>query len=172
MLTVKDVAWAAGFMEGEGSFVLAGRNKVSPVVSVAQVQREPLERMQRMFGGNISLQRRSLKRPTNQDIHQMAWTGRRAAEIIMTLYVLMSPRRQEQMRKVLDVWKAVPLSRQYANKTHCGRGHERTAENTYVAPKNTTPQCRVCIKLRTKEWAAKRRLKAIQSASTNSFLGA
>lgn len=36
------------------------------------------------------------------------------------------------------------------NMTHCPRGHEFTAENTYTAPKTRQRQCRVCISIRAK----------------------
>jgi hypothetical protein len=45
-------AWAAGFFEGEGSFRL--NNGRTPSLQANQVDREPLERLQRILGGTLN----------------------------------------------------------------------------------------------------------------------
>jgi hypothetical protein len=93
---VRDITWAAGFLEGEGSF----KNTVTTSqVRAAQVQREPLERLQALFGGSISL--RHDKRPTNSPIYVWSVSGTRARGVLLTLFTLMSPKRKEQIRKGL-----------------------------------------------------------------------
>jgi hypothetical protein len=49
--TSEDVAWATGFLEGEGCFSFSGGGTAQ--VSVVQNQKEPLEKLQRFFGGRI-----------------------------------------------------------------------------------------------------------------------
>ena len=92
-----DIAWTTGFLEGEGSFDSTG---TTARVSAGQVQKEPLERLLAFFGG--SLRPRKSKVPTQKD--QWIWTvcGARARGVMMTLYSLMSPRRQEQISKALQ----------------------------------------------------------------------
>lgn len=58
--TVADIAWAAGFIDGEGCFTLAksGRSSASaywraPLVSAGQKTLRPLEKLHSMFGGKI-----------------------------------------------------------------------------------------------------------------------
>lgn len=96
MLRSIDVAWAAGFMEGEGNFTGA-KHAASLQVSAGQVQREPLERLHRLFGGSISHVPASTSHNRNK---QASWTwlicGPRAVEVSLTLYVLMSLKRREQ----------------------------------------------------------------------------
>jgi hypothetical protein len=51
-----DIAWAAGFIDGEGCFsIYRRRRRDRPTylvgVSVSQVKREPLDRLQSLFGG-------------------------------------------------------------------------------------------------------------------------
>jgi hypothetical protein len=91
----RDIAWAAGFYEGEGTCNYATR---SQHVVVNQVEREPLEKLQRMFGGTI----RPIKAHHRS---QASWRwcahGPRARGVMMTLYVLLSKKRQAQIRKVL-----------------------------------------------------------------------
>jgi hypothetical protein len=88
-----DLYWAAGFLEGEGSFSRTTRNKMS--VCADQVSKEPIERLQRMLGGAIHTRK---KRNTNWNIcHQWYTNSDRARGIMLTLYSLMSPRRREQI---------------------------------------------------------------------------
>lgn len=53
----EEIAWAAGFLEGEGWFAFRGSRGSKPTaemrVGAAQVNREPLERLQSMYGGKI-----------------------------------------------------------------------------------------------------------------------
>lgn len=58
--TLLDVAWAAGFIDGEGCFwmnrqIHKGRTRLTHFVgiSVHQTKREPLDKLQRLFGGGI-----------------------------------------------------------------------------------------------------------------------
>ena len=71
MITVRDIAWAAGFMEGEGSFM--SRCKGAILLECVQVQKEPLERLQKLFGGNLYLvQRKPSMKPNQQNYWR--WT--------------------------------------------------------------------------------------------------
>ena len=62
VISVRNLAWAAGFLEGEAGF---GRG----LISVGQVQRWPLEELQTMFGGRIYLRRRQHYNPKWQDAY-------------------------------------------------------------------------------------------------------
>jgi hypothetical protein len=121
---LKELFWAAGFLEGEGTFGDWAKNLRC---SAVQVQREPLERLQRLFGGSIGFKRS--RNPRHQD--QFCWTvsGHRAAGVMMTAYVLMSLRRKAQIRKGLTIWKQ-RTQLLGANRVRCKRGHLMTAENT------------------------------------------
>lgn len=49
-----DIAWAAGFFEGEGAVRLyLGEFSVSGNINAPQKDKAPLERLQRLFGGSI-----------------------------------------------------------------------------------------------------------------------
>jgi len=99
-LTTADLHWAAGFIEGEGSFSRGGSGIT---LAVNQVQKEPLEKLQRMFGGSFSL---SVPKRANQSpCWTWALSSRAAAAVMMTLYVLMSTRRKQQIEKQLLSWR-------------------------------------------------------------------
>ncbi len=145
------LAWAAGFMEGEGSFVTQSN---SPKVSAAQVQREPLDRLRAMFGGTIT------SRYTNGFSDKQIWVwsikARRSAEVMMTLYVLMSPRRQDQIANSLSKWKNARTLKPHFSDI-CIRGHKLTSDNVYRA--NGYTRCKTC------QLAAKKRYR--EKAASN-----
>jgi hypothetical protein len=116
----KDIYWAAGFLEGEGTF----QNPVGAGFRIAapQVQREPLDRLQRMFGGGIGLYGRQ-KRLNHSDCHTWHISGRAAAAVAMTLYVLMSPKRKAQIEGALKRWRGQKFFRN-RDSHYCGRGHD------------------------------------------------
>lgn len=102
--SVRDLEWAAGFLEGEGSFSLQWR---TPAIVASQCEMFPLYRLQRIFGGKIypvAPQRNKLGKKL---AHVWQRTGGPAVQIMMTLYGLMSPTRQAQIRKALAMWKSV-----------------------------------------------------------------
>lgn len=108
MLSERDLGWTVGFLEGEGSFSLSGGTPAKhPRVQATQVELMPLERLKILFGGGISP-----KKPSGvgkQLCHSWALTqAPQAVGLMMTIYPLMSPKRQEQIRHCLSIWKATP----------------------------------------------------------------
>ena len=88
----RDLAWAAGFLEGEGSFGWNSGGKIGAV----QINQEPVQRMLALFGGALRIYRQQPRR-----IWEWYATGSRARGIAMTLYPWMSAKRQGQIRKVV-----------------------------------------------------------------------
>lgn len=88
--TVRDLEWAAGFLEGEGSFSPSAR---SHRVAASQNTREPLERLQRLFGGSICAN------TTTNNVLVWQTYGSRARGVAFTLYPLLSMRRQAQINR-------------------------------------------------------------------------
>ena len=86
-----DIAWVAGFLEGEGTF---GYYTSTPRVTAPQVQKEPLEKLQALFGGSITLR-------NNQNIWAWNVYGKTARELMNTMYPHMSTRRREQISQAL-----------------------------------------------------------------------
>lgn len=95
--SVRDIAWAAGFLEGEGSFV-GKHGGQSMVVSAVQVNKEPAQRMVDLFGGSLI---QFYKKPPDKPIWRWTVAGARARGVAMTMYPLMSAKRQEQIRYAL-----------------------------------------------------------------------
>jgi hypothetical protein len=133
------LAWAAGFIEGEGSFSVSGRK--SACVTAAQVQREPIERLQALFGGRVV--QRCTKGHSSKPIWVWTLPSRRSIEVMMTLYVLMSPRRQEQIEAALAMWKSQSRILRPHGSNICGNGHELTDDNVYITAAGHK-KCRSC----------------------------
>lgn len=136
-----DLGWAAGFLEGEGSFGFNGKRGGSgtPSIQAAQVQEWPLLRLKELFGGTVSCY--PPRKPQHSPYHQWSRCGGAAMAIMQRLLPLMSPKRQEQILVALDKANA-RRGRLWAlgqRKPLCLRGHQRT-------PDNLTPRlgCRTC----------------------------
>lgn len=124
-----DVAWAAGFLEGEGCFGWYGdgtRRKAKPhlkrtanaVIAVCQNEREPLDRLQSIFGAGRINPKRNPKR--------VAWEwrcqGHAAIPVMKAVYSHMSKRRQQRIREVIESYDA--LQSEIAHrKVICRNGH-------------------------------------------------
>lgn len=71
-MTGEEVAWVAGFLEGEGYFILK-RGRL--FVGANQVNPEPLERLQELLGGYIYKRERVMGRKGTQSPNKRAWYG-------------------------------------------------------------------------------------------------
>ena len=101
--SVVDIAWAAGFLEGEGHF----RRSFSSMdrygserVDAAQVNPEPLRRLQEFFGGSIELKER--RKDVHNDIFVWHVYGHRARTVMRAIEPFMSHRRREQVRRACE----------------------------------------------------------------------
>ena len=100
-LTTADLHWVAGFLDGEGSF---GSTRGMPLVSASQKDRFALEKLQRIFKrGTIGVKHNNGR--TTNDLYYWQISSRAAAAIMMTIYSLMSPYRQRQIKVALEKWK-------------------------------------------------------------------
>lgn len=150
MTSIKDIHWTAGFVEGEGTFYAQPRKNGGgmPVVCAGQNEKEPLEKLQRLYGGYLY----SCKQYGNQKEHWLyRLNGGAAAGLAMTLYTLMGQRRRGQIREMLRKWHLVQDSGQWRRDlTHCKRGHEFTKVNTYRTPAGHR-SCRICRRTQNRE---------------------
>lgn len=97
---VRDIAWAAGFCEGEGTFQ-------NSTVALPQTNNlDCLIKLQRLFGGSITDRTFPNGGFTNSK-PQKLWKicGSRARGFMMTIYPFMGTRRQGQIRKALNINK-------------------------------------------------------------------
>ncbi len=101
--TIRDLEWAAGFLEGEGCWLRAGKAGFqSGAKQIAT--REPLDRLVALFGGAIYAVSHARNRSAGgkgKDGWEWRACGARGRGVAMTLYPLLSQRRQSQIRGAL-----------------------------------------------------------------------
>ena len=95
--TSRDLEWAAGFLEGEGCF--KANNNRCEIIEASQVNPEPLGKLLVLFGGRV----RHKPQPTATSNDFWVWvvSGPRARGIMLTLYPLLSVKRQQQVEIAL-----------------------------------------------------------------------
>ena len=99
MITTKDIAWFAGFYEGEAYVVCTKTQSIS--IEICQVNKEPLIKCMELFGGFIGFKRGK----THFQVYRWILKGHQAFGLLMTIYSLLSERRKSQVKKVFDVHK-------------------------------------------------------------------
>lgn len=97
--TLGDLQWAAGFIEGEGHFQ---PNRKSGSAHAVQKDPEPILKLQSLFGGTVS-SRSVVTRGARRSYWHWDVSGARARGFMMTIFGLMTKRRQGQIRVALGV---------------------------------------------------------------------
>jgi len=151
MISTIDIAWAAGFLEGEGWFD-DGRG---PKIGAGQKEIEPLLKLQKLFGGKIFLRKK--RGISKSDIYWWVLGSHRSPAVMMTLYSFLSSRRQETIRKSIEAWKKARNLRLRGSSV-CFYGHNMEGNNSYVTVYGHL-QCKECKRLRKRE--RRSRLRAL-----------
>jgi hypothetical protein len=99
---------------------------------------DTIRRAQRLMGGTI--RRAPGQKEGWLPQYKTSVYGHPAAAWMMTLYPLMSARRQEKIAECLGRWK---LARRNSEKTHCPQGHPYSGENLRIGS-NGGRTCRIC----------------------------
>lgn len=144
MLTTAEIAWTAGIFEGEGSCRPSLHERTGITATVTQKDRWLVERLRSLYGGSIGQQWSELN-GTRSLINYWHVHGARARGLLMTIYSLLSPWRQAQVRIALLRTSRTSVPSPW--KGLCVRGHELTPENTYIDPKGWRT-CRECRRIR------------------------
>jgi hypothetical protein len=93
-----DIAWAAGFLEGDGYF---GRNLTTSTVEATQKEIEPLKQLQELFGGSLGeIHRQGINKTT-----YFRWrvSGQKAMALANDMFKYMSPKRKNQINTSFDL---------------------------------------------------------------------
>lgn len=157
-MNLADIRWIAGFLEGEGSFRFQKNKDGGGTVKVeaSQCQHWPLARLQSLLSGHIYA-----RPPRGRRNAFFIWylAGANAAGLMMTLYSELSPRRREQIRTALSLWRGVKPGPKF--RAHCKQGHPYGPDNTYKY--RGARQCRSCQRRRSNEWKARSGYKSTES---------
>ena len=126
-------------MDGDGHF---DYRKGTCRIRVDQVQRAPLEKLMALFGGSICVTRKYNGRNGPVVVWEWSVCEQHAAGLAMTLWTMLSPDRRAQITRGLTRWRAAKVWHGY--KTHCPKGHDYTAENTWMETRKDGGLCRRC----------------------------
>lgn len=103
----RELEWAAGFLEGEGSFSSNGVGAGKQMVHAGQKHNEPLLRLQQMFGGRVYARPNTKFGTTDRVAGAPLWCwyvcGARARGVMLTLISLLSSRRRAQILTAMKV---------------------------------------------------------------------
>ena len=116
MAKIAEIAWLAGILEGEGSFINACRG--SPRVSLSMTDEDVVNMAVAIAGGKYVGTRRFTNHYKTQFILQIC--GHRAAALMMTIYPFMGMRRKAKIKEILTQWKQSLYRRQIAPSIFCG----------------------------------------------------
>ena len=99
-VSLLSIVWAAGFLEGEGSFLI---NKGSGRISGYNTDIENLSKLRDIFGGRIvSKSQYYATYEKRKEYFEWYCSGSRARGIMMTIFPFMSERRKRQIKRVLE----------------------------------------------------------------------
>lgn len=93
--TTRDIAWAAGIVEGEGTIDSTPSERVTAVQKKAWI----LYRLQSLFGGSVK--RRNSKGFKHGKVFVWMLCGARARGFLMSAYSFLSPHRKRATRQAL-----------------------------------------------------------------------
>ena len=101
-VTIRDVTWLAGWLEGEGCFRF-GCN--TPSITATSTDLDVMRKVAGILGGNIYDRKTPPPRKPSWSTHV---GGGWAAGWMMTLLPLMGERRQQKIKDVLSAWRGLP----------------------------------------------------------------
>jgi len=107
MISTADLHWTAGFLDGEGCFQIS---RGTAIVSANQKYSPSLEKLLRLYGGG----RVKFYQYGKRSFYVWSISGPQAAGLMMTLYPLLSPYRQNKIEQVLKIWRCYPPKGQWS----------------------------------------------------------
>jgi hypothetical protein len=161
MLSMMQLGWIAGLLEGEGCF--QHRRNGDLLIQIVMTDGDVIGRLQSILGfGSLGQSRL----PSGKTAYRWSSTHQAStAGLMMTLLPLMGSRRDDKIRECLELWKAKPLPRQMW--THCKNGHALIGDNLWITHegKYEKRRCRECSRLRQSKYKAKLRSEDGQRSS-------
>ncbi len=104
MVSMKDIAWVTGIIEGEGCFRIAG---ASPTIALEMTDGDITARVAKLWGVNNNPPR-ARRYPGSKPLYKVSISGSKAIGWMLTMYTLLGTRRREKIKEVMAAWKASP----------------------------------------------------------------
>jgi len=146
MISIRDIAWAAGIYEGEGNFT-------GKTVRVVQKDSWLVYELQRIFGGKVK---------QYNGYHQWTMHGWKCRGFILTIFTFLSPRRKAQILEYPLFFK----NPNFLQKQFCNKGHKLTPDNIVQqrAGDKRWRSCKICYM---ENYTKKNQLKSMRKPEDN-----
>jgi hypothetical protein len=152
----RELAWAAGFFDGEGCTSLAVCRRDGKIISykahvcIAQVQAEPLIRFRNAVNIGKVYGPYKKESPNQQPQYRYSIQSKDGTkEVIRQLRPYLCSIKIAQAERVFSIVDSQSNMLNSKFKTHCKWGHELTSDNIYVPPKRPGRRyCKTCMKAR------------------------
>jgi hypothetical protein len=122
-LSLRNIEWIAGLLEGEGCFSLTPSRPGSASIVLGMTDHDVVQR----FAGHLGCKVRTTQ-PGNtalgkkrKPVYLTTVASTKAVGLMMTIYPLMGFRRKTRIREILLAWKKGQRYARY--RTHCPKGH-------------------------------------------------
>jgi hypothetical protein len=103
MKTIKEIAWLAGLLEGEASFMLRRGNTR---IAMQMTDKDVMDRAASILGTKVGDYGRKPKgKASYLPVFHLSLHGTRAISWMMTLYSFMGERRRVKILQILNHWK-------------------------------------------------------------------
>lgn len=167
-----ELAWAAGFFDGEGHSgvkrgcgVKGNKGRCSYFsMKMVQCKAEPLYRFAAAVGGIGRVKGPYLNRPKNcQPIYSWDAAGETARRVIRQLWPYLCSVKREQAQNALDTeenvgnGRVLPRSWDRDTRTACPQGHEYTPENSGRTPRGLR-YCKECKRVKRRAYTLRKKL--------------
>jgi hypothetical protein len=113
-LSMRDIAWLAGLLEGEGAFTMSGGGIA---VELNMTDRDVVDAAARLVGATSVNRNNNHETRNHKPCYRWTLCGNKAAGWMMTIYSLMGTRRRGRIRELLAKWRA--MKPRYRNAVHC-----------------------------------------------------
>lgn len=146
-MTREELAWLAGYLEGEGSFLKRVRRATTgwsepPKITVEAVDRDVIERAANLMQCRVLFFKLSEKNPKWHDTYRAFVTNKKAVEIMRLILPLMGKRRAAKIKEILEIERDYALINP-RNRTACKNcGTPYSDYITHGAGQRACPKCR------------------------------
>lgn len=108
-ITIKDICWLAGLLEGEGCFMLrkvANKDR-QPVVRIATTDPDVIARVAGLLNSTLGgpYNNHGSSGLVSKPLYETMVTGRKAVGWMLTLYSLLGGRRRERINYIIKEWR-------------------------------------------------------------------
>lgn len=122
MIETKQIYWIAAFLDGEGYFGFTA----GPVITVCSTDLDTIQRYDSIVKSSGSILKVDKRSGSHRDQYKLSMYGNRAVSWMMTIFSLMSKRRQDKIKEIINNWK---IMTNRSSDSFCKLGHPLIGKN-------------------------------------------